>query len=565
MKMQRRLILAAIAGLALADAAIAESGHKGHEADIESIGPSTLTEPYVLPSRKGVSTTSILTVGDSIDRYRLVGVPDGMGAFHDFGKTSGGDWRADSHHGSKGGRNLFHVLVHHELGSTAGVVRAHSSKGAFVSRWTIDKRTLKVVAGRDQINGPTDLFTWNGSAYVPGTTAFDRLCSADLADTDAFVSHQYGTRERIFLGGEETSPPFANEYGRAWAHIATGPNAGKTYQLPRLGRHAFENVVANPSGQRKTIVMIGDDAGTATNVTVANICRTAGQTGCGQPPSEVFMYVGTKQRTGNEVERAGFTNGKLFGLRVKMDGKIVTGENKEFVFSSAAPAVTKARFEFVDFGDVSNKTGLQLQDDAITSQAMQFIRVEDGAWDPRPGREGDYYFVTTGNISTNATMWLPSRLWRLRFHDIDRPEAGGTIEMLLTNKFYEGAATTPDNDPSYQMFDNIGIDRLGRIVLQEDTGGNNRLGRIYVYGIDSGELVEVARHNPKFFGGTAATNPTFLTNNEESSGVIDASSFLGDGWFLMSIQSHRASTDAELVEGGQLLAMFIHPSIARRR
>jgi hypothetical protein len=33
----------------------------------------------------------------------------------------------------------------------------------------------------------------------------------------------------------------------------------------------------------------------------------------------------------------------------------------------------------------------------------------------------------------------------------------------------------------------------------------------------------------------------------------------------MSIQSHRASTDAELVEGGQLLAMFIHPSIARRR
>ena len=43
-----------------------------------------------------------------------------------------------------------------------------------------------------------------------------------------------------------------------------------------------------------------------------------------------------------------------------------------------------------------------------------------------------------------------------------------------------------------------------------------------MYGIDGGKLQQVAVHNAKFFGGNAATNPNFLTNDEESSGIIDA-------------------------------------------
>jgi hypothetical protein len=194
------------------------------------------------------------------------------------------------------------------------------------------------------------------------------------------------------------------------------------------------------------------------------------------------------------------------------------------------------------------------------NNVTQFIRVEDGNWDPRRGKERDYYFVTTGRITSDATTWRPSRLWRLRFDDIARPEAGGRIDMLLTNQFYPDAATTPDADPGYQMFDNMTIDRYGRIILQEDVGGNNRLGRVYVYGIDSGQLVQVAVHNPKFF---QPGSPNFLTNDEESSGVIDASDILGDRWFLMSVQNHRPSSNPELVEGGQFVAMFIDPAIGR--
>ena len=56
-------------------------------------------------------------------------------------------------------------------------------------------------------------------------------------------------------------------------------------------------------------------------------------------------------------------------------------------------------------------------------------------------------------------------------------------------------------------------------------------------------------------------NSSFIIQDEESSGIIDARHILGDGWFLLDVQVHKTSSDPELVEGGQLLAMFIDPRI----
>jgi hypothetical protein len=137
----------------------------------------------------------------------------------------------------------------------------------------------------------------------------------------------------------------------------------------------------------------------------------------------------------------------------------------------------------------------------------------------------------------------------LKFDDIDNPELGGTIEILLTN--------TPG-----RMFDNITIDKLGRVFLQEDTGNNAWVSKIWVYGIESGSLTEVAHHDERLF--LSGVNPSvFITQDEESSGIIDAQEIFGQGWFLFVVQVHRSNPVAELVEMGQLLAMYVHPSIGR--
>ena len=475
------------------------------------VGPSTTSQPYLVPSITGAKTVSILTVGDSVQGYRMVGIPDGLGAFIS-------------------GHNQFTLLMNHEITTGApGIVRAHGSSGAFVSRWTINTETLKVVKGQDHTPAADKVFQWDASAskYVAGTTQWQRLCSADLAAESAYSAHGLGTRDRILLNGEEVAD------GRAWARVASGPHTGEAWQLPRLGRLAFENAVACPYPQQKTVVALLDDSNLSTSPTPAS-----------GSPSEVYFYIGTKTGRGHPVERAGLTNGLLHGLTISVDGQPVTEESDQFGLGSAATGyIGEGRFGLFNMGDVSALSAADIESASIAGGVARLQRCEDGAWDPRENRNNDFYFVTTASANNNC------RLWRLSFDDIRDPEQGGTIEILLRG------------DEGHKMLDNVTIDRLGRILMDEDPGNSTRISKIWLYAIDTRELIQVAGHNPKYFDGSTPNNPDFITEDEESSGIIDAAAILGDGWFLLDVQAHKASADPELVEGGQLLALYVDPGV----
>jgi hypothetical protein len=484
-----------------------------------NIGPSTTTEPYLVPTIPGVKFVSILTVGDSIGGYRMVGIPDGLGAF-------------------LSGRGLFTLLMDHEItngANVSGIQRAHGSNGAFVSRWTIDQRTLKVLKGQDLTPSSQHVFLWDSihNEYTQGSTQWQRLCSADLPAESALFAKGLGTRERIFFNGEEVSDPTS---ARAWARIVTGPHAGEAWQLPRLGRMAYENVVACPHSKNKTVVILTDDGDLSTAPSATGF------------PSEVYVYIGEKAKSGHPIEQAGLTDGDFYGVKVSVNGTPVDEESDLFGLGVTATGfIGKGTFSLVNLGDVSNLTQRQIEDASIAAGITRFRRPEDSAWDPRKGEKhrNHAYFVTTADINTNC------RLWRLRFDDVkEHPENGGTIEILLTGS--EG----------HRMLDNVTIDPFGRIVMDEDPGNQGRVSKIWLYQIATGEFIEVAHHNPKFFDPTILNNSSFITQDDESSGIIDASDILGDGWFLLDSQAHKVNTgDPELVEGGQLLAMFIDPRI----
>ena len=499
------------------------------------VGPSATTEPYLVATHPGVQLKSILTVGDSVQGYRMVGAPDGLGAYAN-------------------GDGTFTLLMNHELGERAGAVRAHGARGAFVSEWKIRARGLVVLAGRDLVRSASDVHTFDKASgvYHAGPDTWARFCSADLAPPSAFSYREFGTRDRLFLTGEESAPFFSSDHGRAFAFVATGPSAGQAWELPHLGRIAFENVVASPHAQRKTLVFGMDDASLDTGIrNVSTVCRVFGLMTCNLPPSELYLYIGDKTAEGNPIERAGLANGKLFGLQVAVNGKAMPGEDPAFVFGSAATGrITKARFGLHAFGDVSRKTGNALQRESIEAGVTQFMRIEDGAWDPRASQRNDFYFVTTGNFAAGDN-YRSSRLWRVRFDDVERPEAGGEIEMLLDS-------AGPAGKPGFEMLDNIAIDRRGRLILQEDTGTAGRLSKVWLYDLATRKLVMIAEHNPKFF---KPGEPGFLTANKESSGVIDAAEVLGDGWFLLVVQAHYRHADPDLAQGGQLLAIYVAPSI----
>ena len=95
-------------------------------------------------------------------------------------------------------------------------------------------------------------------------------------------------------------------------------------------------------------------------------------------------------------------------------------------------------------------------------------------------------------------------------------------------------------------------------LLQEDVGNQVHLGKIWIYDIASGAVLEVARHDPNVFLSTGANY--IGTQDEEASGIIDVSSILGPGTYLFDDQVHKAAAAPDtlgLVEGGQLLVMRI--------
>jgi hypothetical protein len=464
---KRRTRHALVAATVVAAGAMATAAALGNAIT----GPSSSQSPYVVRSQPGVVTKAILTVGDSVGGYRMVGIPDGLGAFDN-------------------GDGTFTLLMNHELRPGTGAVHANGANGAFVSKWTIDKDTLEVVAGADLVS---HTLLWTPGGYVEGTTQFNRLCSADLPAKSAFwnAATGKGYDGRLFMDGEESGAE-----GRGFAHSLDGTS----WELPALGRFSWENSVANPSTGDATLTVGLDDS----------------------TPGQVYVYVGTKTSTGSPVERAGLTNGKLYGIRVPG------------VATEPAAGIPTGRFQLADLGSRVGKTGAELEADSNTAGVTRFLRPEDGSWDPT--NPNVFYFVTTNAFTA------PSRLWRVTFDDVRNPTAGGTIEMAL------------DGTEGQKMMDNITVDDRGNVLIQEDVGGNDHIGKVFKYFAESDTLTEVAHHDENRFVPGA---PNFLTNDEESSGIIPAP-FLGEGWYLLDVQAHYG-TDAETVEGGQLLALHVPP------
>ena len=462
---------------------------------------------YLLPSNVNIGIQAIITTGDATSKvgggtYLFGGIPDGLGMFDN-------------------GDGTITVLVNQEISNTLGTTRADGAKGAYVSQLVIDKATLSVISGQDAFS---TLKFWDTAShsYVTSTQALSRFCSADLPSVSAFynAADGLGTQARIFMTGEESGAE-----GKQLGVVVTGAEAGIAYELPWMGKFAHENAVANPYAQDKTIVLGTDDAGG----------------GKGQ----VYVYVGTKQATGTEVDKAGLTNGVLYGFKV-------TGLTQE----SATTNLQNAAFTLAALGDVSGITGAALETASNTAGVTQFLRPEDISWDPSNAARG--YFVVTDNVNPNGTASTPtqfhSRLYQFTFADITQPELGGTITAVL------------DGTEGQVMFDNLTVDAQGVVTLNEDPGANVRIGRVWQYTPSTDTLVEIAHHDPALFLQNAdplqpgyTPDPTkFLTQDEESSGVLDVTATFGDAHhkaFLITTQNHAAASGtnaATLVEGGQL-------------
>ena len=455
---------------------------------------------YMISANSAVSLNPIVTTGDVIAGTVIRGIPDGMGAYDN-------------------GRGGITLLSNHEVSTTDKVALRSKSD---TSQWGVSitamnySPTSKTVTSAGNLYNNIKYWNYKTSQYQdtpiggePGGQAtgtfgwgISRFCSATYSPAGTFIYNGIGYEGALFTTGEEVG-----DSSRGFAFDMNGNG----YQLPRTGMTSMENIVPTLKPGINTVAMINED-GAATD-------------------SQLHMYLGKKQSIGSSVDKAGLTNGDLYVLNVP-----TISDDNVFRTTIAKSTPVDATFKKIEWN-----TDVPSFAKGARENGFRFARIEDGQWDPK--NPDVYYFITTeSNKDPVATKENPSEpgvardgggLWRLTFKDAQNPLLGAKLELLLN-----GGET-----PFLSKPDNMTLTQDGVIMIQEDPGNNAHVARVLAYRIKDGKLATVATFDPKYF---TAAGSNFMTIDEESSGIIDATSLLRKGndknsYFFLNAQIHTYS------------------------
>lgn len=502
-----------------------------------------------LPGTTGEFTaTPLLTIGEgSVGNsfnvqnygYEPIGLLDGMGAFLKDKST-------------------VRVLANHEASSSRGCpyqigASGPTVTGARISYFDIDRVTRQVVGA-----GPAVTRVYDRSGVVvttaqqinelPSTNSgsltrgFDRFCSANL-----FLAGEYGLADTIFMTNEETSFAFGHPQGGSfWAlDVATG----ELWACPDLGRGTWESAtfVKAPRGNQ-VACLLADDFGAA----------------------PMYLYVGTKNKKGNFLERNGLSGGQLY-VWVADDGSI------EPIDFNGTGTTKSGRFVPLNARDISKagqaghdakgyKNDVTLRTEAQALGAFRFSRPEDVDTNPHDFRQA--VFASTGNEAVDGDLWGMT-------YRIDTRLAGVNLKADFTiiadgNEVPDFTVRSPDNlawgldgftyiqedravDPPAPPFGSLSLIEASMWAVHP-----------FLYTTDRISIIDRSAVPTNQIDGL----PLDL-GNWETSGVIDVTElFFVDGdqtLLLFNVQAHSiragglidggvaGGNNSRLVEGGQLL------------
>jgi hypothetical protein len=501
----------------------------------------------MLQGQNGASTQAIISVGDTVNGHTFDSIPDGIS----ISKVNG--------------KGTFDILVNHELSPVPFPATRQDYSNALVAKLRLHQKSAGVLSG---------------SYAIPSSPGYQRFCS------NFIVGPEHGFERPLLFTNEEArdivlrqqdswhqpgvtlAEPNAEQAGVV---VAYDVKSGAYKTIYGMGRHNHENSVGVP-GYGYPVVLSGDDTFDA-------------------PASQLYVY---KATSGAAVWN---DQGALFAFRsdnpaINDYGDVtssmtVTGhfiEVPRMIATGKRPDgkdVTSADLGYPPppaGSGIPNGPQWVLEHWSNLNNVFQFIRIEDTAYDRN--NPLIQYLADTGepralpNPATGRLMRGPSgtqgpypngRLWKLELAPASAggPLAGAKLSIAPNGNFdalgyrTTAAVHNPDNLETTTK----------AVYIQEDPGSHQSQpafpgatnARIWQYDIATGALKVVAEVDQSM-------SPVTNKGAWESSGIVDASSVLGPGAFLVDVQAHGWDTpvpggnDPPAVqqrEHGQLLVLRV--------
>jgi hypothetical protein len=583
--MQRRRILVSTF-LAVALTATATTSLAASNGGFKTGRPSMLTAV-----KDGVQITPLLTVGDIFgdSGFRFEAIPDGISL------RTRGQGRVD-------------VYVNHETSKVPFPFNTATPTAAN-GESDFDNSQVSALILNKNSAGALD-----GSFVIPSSGGFQRFCSNYLATSkEGFDREILFTNEEspdyVFRQEDSWPPPIgdANEEENGVV-VALDVKSKQYHVIYGMGRHNHENSVAIP-GFDDLVVVSGDDTFTSGPLTIPPGGPNTQTSAASQ--SQLYSYIAsdTDSLLADEGDLWAFVSDNpsfddyydfvpgsaqtVSGHFIEVPKNIATGKNPD------GSEITSA-----DLGYPAPPTDGSWQRDLRTTvptgidgpqwvleywsqlnNVFDFVRVEDTAYDKRPGMGNVVYIVDSGRGTAGISQPGRStngRVWKMVL-DPDDPTVVDSLSIAV-----EGDDNPVKTLGEIHQPDNIETTQTGLLVTEDpgssqqfvlaDQGLPNATTARLWYVPFSGASPEVVVKIDQSADGEGTDvdgRPDGNWGAWETTGIVDAAAAFGPGAFLINVQAHTlwvekadgpdTFIDAETVnpdftykrEGGQLLLIRI--------
>jgi Ca2+-binding RTX toxin-like protein len=473
-------------------------------------------EAPMLTGKLGWSTVPLLTVGETVaNAYQPIGRLDGIGHL-------------------KINDTTVRLYINHEVSSDLGTIftleNGTALHGSRISYFDIDITSKAIIAGGDAISAIHNrggvLVDSKSDLESEGFTAF---CSSVLVKQQEFGFNR-GISDTVYFAGEEKTP---GPGGTEWAlDVATG----ELWAIPDFGRGKWENVAQVDTGDTTHVAfLLSDDT----------------------PGNAFYMYVGTKNPTGDFLGRNGLSGGQLYVWSADA-GDLTAGTFQSGTRSGTwIPLATRnaGLANTAGYDELGYKTATKLAADADALGAFSFARSEDISRDPL--NNSSFVFAATGRDNFDNGANTAGIVYQVSV-DLSTLSAPKATFSILHN------ANTAPGQP-IRSPDNVEWSADGWIYVQEDQAAdifgpgspNTTEASVLRINPTTGAIERIATINRGAVGVNFTDENAGTNGSWETTGLIDVSVAFGKSpgtLFLTNVMAHGLN-DERLVEGGQLLLL----------